>query len=240
MSLLYGCEGWLGVKPSADIKTMYLKAVKLLLGVRQTTTNEVCLFEAGLPSLEGLIRAKQKAFFDKMLDTRRDMQDDPLMFAIHLTMNSNRVMARYITGLQNAGDITAEDLEKRSAALRASPRTKSVTYCAINPSLTLHDVYGPQSRMCDHLRINFTRLRVSSHRLRVETGRWARTPHEERLCRCGNGVQDEEHAVSQCELVAAIRAKYGVTQPIVFRTWISAPKTVSDMNMLREILAFFE
>ena len=36
-SLLYGCEGWLGTKPTPVLKTMYMRAIKMLLGVRHVT-----------------------------------------------------------------------------------------------------------------------------------------------------------------------------------------------------------
>ena len=54
--------------------------------------------------------------------------------------------------------------------------------------------------MPDYLRITFTRFRLSSHRLRIEVGRWSRTPRDQRLCFCGTGVQDEFH-LFQCPRV---------------------------------------
>ena len=62
-------------------------------------------------------------------------------------------------------------------------------------------------------RIAFTRFRVSSHSLAVETGRWnrrgrGRLPLEERLCSCGL-VQSEEHVISICPHSQQIRNSYG-------------------------------
>ena len=54
-SLLNGCESWLGVKLNSNIKAMYMKSIKMLLGVRHSTPNEVCLMEAGYPDLEALV-----------------------------------------------------------------------------------------------------------------------------------------------------------------------------------------
>ena len=56
----------------------------------------------------------------------------------------------------------------------------------------------------EHLRISFSRLRLGSHRLRIETGRWSRLPREDRKCPCG-GVQDECHAVLECPLTSDLR-----------------------------------
>ena len=49
-AMLYGCESWL----SGDLKPMeklYKWCIKQLLGVRRTTSNDICLVELGLPPL---------------------------------------------------------------------------------------------------------------------------------------------------------------------------------------------
>ena len=52
-----------------------------------------------------------------------------------------------------------------------------------------------------------SRLRLGSHSLRVETGRWSRTPRENRLCICGN-VQDEIHVLLHCPLTHHLRHEF--------------------------------
>ena len=52
-------------------------------------------------------------------------------------------------------------------------------------------------------RYTFTRLRVASHRLEIETGRWHkpdRRPIEERKCLFSNCLEDEFHFVLKCQL----------------------------------------
>ena len=63
------------------------------------------------------------------------------------------------------------------------------------------------TNISEHCRIAYTRIRTSSHRLRVETGRWARIPVESRLCGCG-GIQTEEHVLLRCNLTQDIRSAY--------------------------------
>ena len=51
-------------------------------------------------------------------------------------------------------------------------------------------------------RMEWTRLRLSSHSLAVEVGRWnrrgrGRLPMEERLCVCGQ-IQTEQHVIEIC------------------------------------------
>ena len=64
-------------------------------------------------------------------------------------------------------------------------------YREINPSLQVHDVYCKELgiHIPEYLRVTFSRLRLSAHRLKIETGRWARLPREQRLCmwKCAGG-----------------------------------------------------
>ena len=96
--------------------------------------------------------------------------------------------------------------------LQAKDGTRYKTYQAINPDLSVHPLYT--STNCtpyieDYLRITFTRFRLSSHRLRVEMGRWSRIPPEQRTCQCETGIQNEQH-ILVCPLTQDIRERYGV------------------------------
>ena len=60
-------------------------------------------------------------------------------------------------------------------------------------------------------RHNLTRLRVSSHSLSIETGRWHKpnkTPRNERKCIICDDVEDEFHFLLFCPLYKDIRKKY--------------------------------
>ena len=73
---------------------------------------------------------------------------------------------------------------------------------------TSSNVYIP-----DYRRVELTRFRVGSHRLRVETGRWSRTVRELRTCSCdGIEVQDEEHVVFKCDYTRELRIKHGIEE----------------------------
>ena len=59
----------------------------------------------------------------------------------------------------------------------------------------------------------FTKLRISSHNLHIETGRHKRpkkTPVENRYCTycTGKNIEDEMHFVCDCELYKNIRTKF--------------------------------
>ena len=60
-------------------------------------------------------------------------------------------------------------------------------------------------------RIEFTRYRLSSHNLKVETGRWGRVARENHTCLCTvGGVQDEYHCIFQCDWTRHLRTKYSI------------------------------
>ena len=62
----------------------------------------------------------------------------------------------------------------------------------------------------DTKRTTITRWRLSSHRLKVETGRYTRpiTARENRLCDVCRVVEDEYHAIYDCSVHRLIREKY--------------------------------
>ena len=230
----------MGVKVSGTLQAMYIKAVKMLLGVRQSTTNDMCLIEAGYPSLQALVHHRQKTFFEKMIAKRGNMTDDPLIFSLKMTEQDNPHMHKYINDLiEEPRNILEKDLATIKARVTTSTRTKASQYKSFNPDLASHPVYTMEEVVDDDLRTAFTRLRVSSHRLRSETGRWTRTDLADRLCQCGLSVQTEEHVLCQCTLVDHIRRSYA-NEGIDFKDFMTTEKTKQQLAMVNEILNFYE
>ena len=225
---------------SPELEQLYMKGIKRLLGVRSQTTTDVALLESGYPSLRALLKSRQKVFLEKMVKERENMDDDPFMHVLRLTMSNNTTMAAYIRSLQTCPNFIDADKRARVERVRSSTRTKSATYASINPTFEIHPVYQHDvEAVDDYLRITFTRFRTSSHRLKVETGRWSRIPRERRLCQCGEGVQTEKHVLVECELTRGIREKYGQTINS-FETFMTSEKSKAQLHMLHEILALFE
>ena len=106
-------------------------------------------------------------------------------------------------------DFAAASLNAMKQRVLTSSLTRHEFYRHINPSMSLSHVYTPKSSVPEYHRIAFTRLRLMSHRLRIETGRWTRpkTPIERRLCRCGL-IQTEEHALLECPLTDHLRSDF--------------------------------
>ena len=211
-AMLYSCESWLTDNLSS-ISKMYMAAVKMLLGVRTTTPNMICLLEIGLPELKSTVLKKQGDFLRKF--RQRSSGDEPLAQILRLCENDG--MAGMALRLQNAADSATDPVEASRENLRQMCRQKSEegatrfeTYMEINPSLTTHALYQDNATCVpDEHRIAATRMRLSSHRLRIESGRWSRIPRERRVCPCDfTSLQNESHVLLSCPLSAPIRDQF--------------------------------
>ena len=94
-----------------------------------------------------------------------------------------------------------------------SVSTKHMTYHQLNNSLTHHSIYSScDTFIKEYERISFSKFRLSAHKLKIETGRWARPiiPRIQRLCNCGipGSIQDEIHVLTDCLYTAHIRNTY--------------------------------
>ena len=203
-AILYGCESWLidNIRP---MNKLYVSSIKALLGVRQTTSNDACLLELGYPPLKYWVKERQFNFFKSAIVKRSGIQDDPLIFAINLAKSARTKAGQYLIGILEGGNYYNVGKDELRNTVSNSTRSKLVAYRTMNPGLDVHGVYSQlQPMIPEHHRLAFTRLRLVSHKLRIETGRWARIPQDERLCICGE-IQTEEHVISNCELSQNIR-----------------------------------
>ena len=207
-SILYGAETWF-TDNFGKVETLYTKVVKALLDVRNTTCNDVCLIEADMPSFQSLVKHRMKTYLQKKIP-KIDCEY-PLWKAIELSRSANTSSYRYIQNLlEDESNMIEDDKMLRAESIRASGSTKRATFLKLNPSLQQHKVYK-NNNIEEYKRIEFTRYRVSSHNLMVETGRWSRTEREDRVCNCAaGGVQDEDHVLFVCELTKNIREKYNI------------------------------
>ena len=115
-----------------------------------------------------------------------------------------------------------------------------MTYSIINPDCVQHCVYS--HRTCDNLyipevyRLYFTRMRLSSHMLKIETGRWSRIARERRLCNCGS-IQDERHVLCDCLLTDDCRLAFG--KPVRFPSILQEANSETDFKLVYNVLRFF-
>ena len=204
-AIMYGCESWLSNNASKVARPMYLACVRSLLGVRRTTASDLCLAEVGLPPFERRLKEAQKSCLMKLQDQRRGLIDDPFMYALSLARDARTPCAQYIAALEEYNP--ESDTEALYERIRRSTGTKFISYRTfMNPQLTHHEMYN-DCTIKEHERLAFTRVRLSSHNMAIERGRWSRQPREERKCACGE-IQDELHVMAQCPLTAPTRSRY--------------------------------
>ncbi len=158
-----------------------------------------------LPRLKHLILDSRRRLIDKKNSDATDPHS-PLQIAWRPI---NGISSSQFRTFQGYTRQTATDIYT-TIRLKAASRTWFQTYLRMNPELTVHTIYD--STIPDSLRMKATRLRLSSHRLKVETGRWTRpiTPQEQRLRNCSEAIQDEEHVLFRCILSDHIRVKHSL------------------------------
>ena len=239
-ALLYGCESWLDVSLS-EVEKLYISAIKSVLGVRKTTSNTLCLIELGYPPLKSYIKNRQKIFLSKAIEERQCLSDDPLMFSININKHCNTKTWKYIHHVISNEHINS-GIESLKQSVHSSTKTKMKTYLTINPSLSVHPAYVyKDTKIQEYLRTVFTRSRLSSHRLKIETGRWARIEPEDRLCMCGQ-IQTEEHVLLYCVLTDHIRdlSPSNINFPITISAFFDSMETNEDFKLLNAIMRYYE
>ena len=130
------------------------------------------------------------------------MPDDPLIFVLDLCKEANTPCAKYLKSVLSKRGVKALDLDVIRNHVLQSQRTKFKTYVELNPDLTVSSIYT--ANVNELQRIKVSRLRLSSHNLAIEMGRWSRLNREQRLCSCGN-IQTESHVICECPLTEPIR-----------------------------------
>ena len=234
-SLLYGCESWF-LNDFKEVKKKYIEALKALLGVRVTTRYDIILLETGMPTLKELICDRTVKFVRK--NVRGDLET-PLSKAYKICQNNNTKGYSYLKSLlDNPNNETIDNLRIEFINVQG---TRADTYRSINPNLEVHRVYTSTSYIEEHKRISFTRFRLSSHHLKVETGRWSRTPIDGRLCECGV-VQDEDHVVFVCYKTNDLREKYRISRRVYkdVGELMEICDEVKLVNFIHEVMVIFD
>ncbi len=160
---------------------------------------------------KGVIRSKdpiQKRQIDFLRKFKKQSfyEDSPLKLAITMAQRYKSPMGLYIRDIETLlEDPVTEFTHMLHTKVRSSEASKVVIYRAINPELSVHPMYNSNDFIPKSHRIATSRLRLSSHRLRIETGQWSCTPREERLCQCEQDIQTESHVMLDCERSRPLR-----------------------------------
>ena len=144
-----------------------------------------------------------------MLRNSRHFPGSPVQKALDMAVNVQCPMGKHVAYLDSLREDPVEhSLRCHSEAVAASATSRRVAYRQLNPSLSVHRMYSHPT-LPERERVSTTRIRLGSHYLKVETGRWSRMPRDERLCPCGS-IQDECHVLTECMYTVALRLAHNL------------------------------
>jgi len=201
-------------------ETVHLKYLKWSLGVHKFASNIGCWGESGtLPAIDFNIRQSLKYLkrlegLDEHLLVKKALEDQ---VALNLSWYSSINCIRNNLGdnidpkqplgkiFQDAWSFSLQKQSKLDFYYKTKPNfiTCPEGYLSVIPNY--------------HHRSTITRLRISSHHLAVETGRYEGKERKDRICAtCDAGeVDNEDHFISSCSSVTSERAKLRCSLHIV-------------------------
>ena len=200
-SLLHNCETF-GKYIPKELESVYNKMLKCCLNVRSNTPNYIAYIESGCLPIRAVIMSRQWKFYKRFLDTVASNSRRKKTFS-SLLQNKTEYLSYYenlYSKYDCAEDIISEfrDTVKEYVIQRANTdHYKFKIYLDINPDLNP----SPFLHIIHPLVNDIVKFRLGSHYLPIETGRWNRTPRQERLCQNCNILGDERHAIYECSLI---------------------------------------
>ena len=198
-ALLHNCEAF-GERVPDDLERLYFILIKSALGVRKSTANDLVLVESGLLSLKGMIYSRQYKFYETFISNLEPNSARQTVF-LALRNNGNKFLKHYSDLLhthQSPSEIKSyhrqQNTDKVKHLASSDNHYKYQLYVMFNPDLKPADLSKPYS-------FSFSRLRLSSHSMPVELGRWNRMKRDVRLCGVCKTVGDEKHFIYSCPTI---------------------------------------
>ena len=219
--LLYGSDFWgcLKAPKNNPIENLHLQFCRQILGVQKYTTNTGVLLELGrtplileaqklsLKNWERLKAGKGNTLVTHSYHNACERELDWNMTICNLlcTYGMQYRITENSSNLGNAFLGKARDIYHQEAFSQINdPKSKLRTYALIKSEIGREE-YLDQIRNTKH-RQKLTKLRLSNHRLMIETGRHTKLPKEQRICpACNEGIEDEIHFLVKCDLYETLR-----------------------------------
>ena len=229
--LNYGCEVW-GFGQANVIERVHMQFCKRLLGVKKSTQNDFVYGELGRTTLRTkryvsiikywfkiLTSSENKYIYITYKIMLNDLEQRPnttnwasLVKDLLSSLGFNEVWLQQGAGNYNVFMSVLKqrltDTFIQNWHIRLNESTRAVFYRSIavfqmQPYLEKVNVrkFGQA----------FSRLRMSSHRLEIESGRWTRpirTPIADRKCSLCNVIEDEFHFILECNMFVELRKKF--------------------------------
>lgn len=226
--LTYACEVW-GYENIAMLENLYLKFLKRILKLRKSTPNYMVFGETGRFPLTIKIKKRIVSFWIKLVHSPNKLSN--LFYRLLLNSFNNGYAISWTKNLKEIFDslgysniwITQGDGLNEKWVVKTIERklqdqfiqkweqdinnsSKGLTYKIIKTSFGYEQYL---SILPEYYWSYMLKFRTSNHKLPIESGRWNRTPRDERFCIfCQNIMGDEFHFLFQCKKLKNIRSKY--------------------------------
>jgi hypothetical protein len=206
-AILYSSETWLTTNLQC-VESSYVSTIKQMLSVRNTTCNDLVYSESGLTNAKSHVFDRQVKFIRTLRERHRN---DYIINTIEKAIAVRSPMGKRIKQLEETTMSHKETFfSQLKQTMSSSNSSRRKQYCLMNPHLEPSPFLNRALHIPEQNRIAANRLRLGSHHLRIETGRWSRTPVQERLCICGTGIQTEEHVLIECPRSHHQRTAYNI------------------------------
>ena len=229
--LNYCAEVW-GYHPGQDIERIHTKFCRKILCVKQSTNNDCLYGELGrLPMVvmrkiimlrywTTIINSDRSSLVYKVYSMLKTDADNHIHYnqsnwAYQIKNILDTIGMSNIWLSQNNMHVNIQQIKTRLieiykqswyASINNSPKLE--TYCIFKHTF----MFEPYLDFIkdDKFRIALTKLRLSSHKLAIETGRYTNIERKDRTClQCGaNLVENEYHFILVCPKYRHLRTKY--------------------------------
>jgi hypothetical protein len=237
---LYGSEIW-GVYNYKDVEKIHIRFCKLVLGVKKQTPNLAIYGELGRFPLFVLAKERAVKFWLKI----KKSQYSPIYksYVDQLALNANNWSNSMVETINNLGfpglhdnfndqvnyypilkqRIRDQFIQSWMEGIHNLPKLE--IYSRYNKTFNFEEYFSFVKN--EKLRKIFTRFRLSSHTLNIETGRYQRLERNERTCKLcpQNVLESEYHFLLCCNRYTDLRRKYiGIT------SWPSLNKFIAILS----------
>ena len=206
-SILYSCEAWCNFSGIVDkLLVIERKAIRRILGVKQSTTVDLIYQEIGRPDIAAVIKARQYKFMQKINNFTPQDAVVRMLWDLYQQLSKEKTLTTYYNNLEE--NVVEQNKNKRRERIVRSNESMCQRYRTL---LSLEPCQALYSTVCDDQdRIIITRWRLSSHNLHIETGRRKKPkpPRTERRCIVCNTIEDEEHTLFNCTAHTFIRLRF--------------------------------
>ena len=259
----YSCEIW-GYLDAVKLETIHLNILKYILDVRKTVPTAYVYSEMNATPLHvsrklsvikywlNILKLDVKHPVRLTYNVLRQAADDSTFpnWTTHIKFLLQSNGFGYIWENQNTVNDTyflnqfkrrLSDTFLQTCNDLASQTSRNRFYNNLSPRINgTHYLFDIKERF---LRVALSRMRLGSHNLMVERGRWTKprkTPYPNRVCRTCGTVEDEYHIIIDCPRFSTPRQKYIpknlTTRPSMFKL-IKFIDTAKDKKLRR--FAFF-